>query len=67
MIKHYGKLALAHLGLVILFVGITLWGEPNMFTLPIAMIFMTVTVFCTLQWYASRLFAKIEKKNPKWS
>ncbi len=67
MIKHYGKIALAHLGIVILFVGITLWGEPNMFTIPIALVFVVGTAYCTLQWHASKLFAKIEKKHPKWS
>ena len=66
MIKHYGKIALAHLGIAMLFVGITLWGEPNMFALPIAMIFVTGTVYCALQWHVSKLFAKIEAKHPKW-
>jgi len=66
MIKHYGKIALAHLGIAMLFVGITLWGEPNMFTIPIALVFIMGTAYCAFQWHVSKLFKKIEAKNPKW-
>jgi len=66
MIKHYGKLALAHGLISALFIGILLFGETNMFTIPIALVFVVSTIYCTLQWHTSKLFAKIEAKNPKW-
>ena len=66
LIKGWDKLTLANGGLVILFVGIIFWGESNMFTLPIAMVFMTATVYCALQWHTMKLFKKIEAKHPKW-
>ncbi len=59
MIKGWGYLALFHGAIVILFTGIALYGEPNMFTLPMLILFATSTVYCSLQWVYNRTI-----KNP---
>ncbi len=63
MIKGYGKLALAHGGLSALFLSILASGEGNIFTLPVATVFMMGTAYCALQWHVSKLFEKIEKRK----
>lgn len=66
MIKGWDKLTAWHSGIAIGFIMILLWGETNMFTIPIAMVFTVSTIYCVMQWHLMKLFAKIEKKHPKW-
>lgn len=73
MIKGWDKLTAWHSGIAIGFLLILLYGseesivgEPNMFALPIFLVFVVSTVYCALQWHVMKLFAKIEKKHPKW-
>ncbi len=66
MIKHFGKIAIFEGVLALLMFSIFFFGEPNMFTLPIALVFSMATAYCAFQWHVSKLFAKIEAKNPKW-
>lgn len=62
MIKHYGKLALVHGGISSIFAYILAFGEPNMFTLPVAMVFGMATLFCGIQYFATRTIEKWEDK-----
>ena len=59
MIKGWGYLALLHGAIASLFTGIILYGEPNMFTLPMLILFGTNTAYCSLQWVYNRTI-----KNP---
>jgi len=65
MIKHFGKLALLHGGISSIFAYILTFGEPNMFTLPVAMVFGMATLYCGLQWFANRTIDKLEAKHGK--
>jgi len=66
MIKGWNYVTFIHGGLSVLFLAIFFFGESNMFTLPIALIFVTSTAYCALQWHTMKLFKKIEAKHPKW-
>lgn len=66
MIKGWNYLTIAYGILATLFIGILFFGESNMFTIPIAMLFVVGTIYCALQWGAMNLFKKIEAKHPKW-
>ena len=63
MIKGFGKLALTHGGLSALFLTLLATGNGNIFTLPVATVFMMGTTYCALQWHVSKLFEKIEKRK----
>ncbi len=65
MINGWGKLALVHLGITGLFASILAFGEPNMFTLPVAVVFIMATNYCGLQWLANRTIKKLENKYGK--
>lgn len=60
MIGGWGKLALVHGAIFGLFTGIALFSEPNMFTLPMLILFATSTVYCGIQWLANRTIKKLE-------
>ena len=66
MIKGWNYLTIIHGGISALFISILLFGEPNMFTALIAMVFTVSTIYCALQWGAMNLFKKIEAKRPDW-
>ncbi len=66
MIKGWDKLTIAYGILATLFIGILLFGESNMFTIPIAMLFVVGTIYCVMQWYLMGIFKKVEAKHPKW-
>jgi len=66
LIKGWNYLTIIHGVLSALFISILLFGEPNMFTIPIAMIFVVTTIYCVMQWHLMSLFKKIEAKHPKW-
>ncbi len=63
MINGWGKLALVHLGISSIFAYILAFGEPNMFTLPIALVFVMATIYCGLQWFTNRSIKKLEAKH----
>ena len=65
MINGWGKLALLHGGISSIFVYILALGEPNMFTFPIAMVFVMTTAYCGMQYFASRTIKKWEDKYGK--
>ena len=67
MIKGWDKLTAWHSGIAIGFLLILFYGEPNMFALPIFLVFTLSSVYCAQQWHIMKLFKKIEKKHPKWS
>ena len=58
MIKGWGYLALLHGVILVLFTGIALYGEPNMITLPMLILFATSTLYCSLQWVYNRAIKK---------
>lgn len=60
MINGWGKLALVHLGISSVFGYIIAFGEPNMFTFPIALVFGMATFYCGMQWLANRTINKLE-------
>ena len=66
MIKGWNYLTIIHGGLSALFLAILFFGEPHIFTLPIAMAFIISTIYCVMQWHVMGLFKKIEAKHPKW-
>jgi len=66
MIKGWDKLTIAYGILATLFIGILFFGESNMFTIPIALLFVVGTIYCSMQWHLMGLFKKIEAKHPKW-
>jgi len=66
MIKGWNYLTMAHGGIAGIFLSILFLGEPNMFTIPLVMVFILATAYCALQWHAMNLFEKMERKNPKW-
>ena len=66
MIKGWDILTILYGGLSALFIGILLFGEPNMFTIPIALVFVMGTIYCLLQWLATSLFKKVEARHPDW-
>lgn len=63
MINGWGKLALVHLGISSIFAYILAFGEPTMFTFPIALVFGMATVYCGLQWHVNRTIKKLEAKH----
>jgi len=63
LINGWGKLALVHLGISSIFAYILAFGEPNMFTFPIALVFGTATFYCGMQWLANRTINKLEAKH----
>jgi len=63
MINGWNYLVLIHGCITALFAYILAFGEPNMFTLPIAMVFVMATVYCGLQWFANRSIKKLEAKH----
>jgi hypothetical protein len=66
MIKGWNYLTIAYGILATLFIGILFFGESNMFTIPIALVFAVGTIYCVMQWHLMGLFKKIEAKHPKW-
>jgi len=67
MIKGWNYLTIIHGGIAGIFISILFFGEqPNMFTIPIAMVFTVSTIYCVMQWHLMGLFKKIEAKHPKW-
>jgi len=66
MIKGWNYLTIIYGVLSALFISILLFGETNMFTIPIALVFVVGTIYCSMQWHLMKLFAKIEKKHPNW-
>jgi len=65
MINGWGKLALVHGGISSIFGYILAFGEPNMFTLPVALVFIMATNYCAIQWFANRTIKKLENKYGK--
>jgi len=63
MINGWGYLALLHGAILLLFIGITLSGDVNQFTVPVLMVFVMSTVYCGLQWFANRGIKKLEAKH----
>ncbi len=66
MIKGWDILTLLYGGISGVFIWILLFGEPNMFTFPLALLFTVGTIYCALQWGAMNIFKKIEAKRPDW-
>ncbi len=64
MINGWGKLALIHGGISSIFVYILAFGEPNMFTFPLAMVFVMATGYCVAQWLVNRTIKKLEASHP---
>lgn len=66
MIKGWNYLTIVYGILATLFIGILFFGESNMFTIPIAMLFVVGTIYCVMQWCLMGLFKKVEAKHPDW-
>lgn len=66
MIKGWNYLTIIYGVLSALFISILLFGETNMFTIPIALVFVIGTIYCVMQWYLMNLFKKIEATHPDW-
>ena len=67
LIKGWNYLTIAFALITVLFIGILVYGDVNMFTLPLTIVFAVCTTFCAQQWNVMRLFKKIEKKHPDWA
>lgn len=63
MINGWNYLALIHGSITALFGYILVFGEPNMFTLPMVIVFAMATNYCGLQWIANRTIKKLETKH----
>ena len=66
MIKGWNYLTIIHGLIAGIFIAILLFGETNMFTALIAMVFTVSTIYCTMQWHLMNLFKKIEASKPDW-
>ncbi len=62
MINGWNYLALVHGLISALFIGILLFGEPNMFAFPVALVFVMATIYSAMQYYANRLIKKLENR-----
>jgi len=63
MVNGWNYLSLIHGGLAGVFLSIMFLGEPNMFTFPVATLFILATIYCALQWHTNKLIARLEKKH----